>query len=489
MMDNNKKFNQSLNQEQSLGLMPQQLLTVKFLSLSSQEMEIELQRIVEENPALEENNDTVNDDSFKDEDNGKDEFDNDWELGEYSSSDDIPEYKLREIHDRNQRFEQIPFAATAPNLIDIIENQIDMMQITNDEKELAYYILGNMSDDGYIRRSTEDIVDDLFVNKNKIFSIDEVENAFKIIQSCEPCGVGARDLRECLLLQLRNIDPTNTIELAILMLTDYYDTFTTKRFDKLKNQLKTDNETIDDIYRLIGSLNPKPGATLGYSSIDKMDHLSPDFVVMSDENGDLTVSIVGERDIAPLRLSKEYVSLANKKLTGKNISREQKNAQQFIRHKIDQAKWIIDALGQRQRTLRLTINAIVKRQYKYFLTGDQRDINTMVLRQLSDDTGLDISTISRVTSTKNVQTDFGIIPLKSLFSEGVKNSQGEDVSQKGIKATIIELIENEDSKNPLGDQEIVSLLSERGYDISRRTVSKYRDELNIPRASMRKTLK
>lgn len=457
-MDNNKKFSQTLKQEQALALTPQQLLTVKMLSLSSQEMDLELQRMVEENPALEENVDNIKDNSSDDAQTN--EFE-DWELGDYSSSDDIPEYKLKQIHDRNQKFEQIPFSATAPNLIDIIENQIDMMNINEDKKEVVYYLLGNMSEDGYIRRSTEDIVDDLFVNRSKIVDERDVEDAFAIIQSCEPRGVGARDLRECLLLQLKDMKPTKIVLLSIEMLSKHYETFTTKRFDKLKSQLKTDDETIDNIYKLISTLNPKPGATLGYSSIDKMDHLSPDFIVMTDENGELSISVVGERDVAPLRLSKEYVDMAEKQMSGKSVSKEEKDAQIFIRHKIDQARWVIDAINQRQRTLRLTIHAIVKRQYEYFLSGDQKDIMPMLLRQLADDTSLDISTISRVTSTKNVQTNFGIIPLKSLFSESIKNNQGEEVSQKSIKAIILELIETEDTTNPLGDQEIANILSEK----------------------------
>lgn len=480
-MENNNKTGLYQNQEQSLSLLPQQLQTIRLISLNSTEIEHEIQKALEENPALEENTKEDFDDN-----NSENE---DLDIGDYATTDDIPEYKLRQLSDRNQKREEIPFAATAPNLIDFIIEQIDMMSIDQYTRDLAKYIVGNMSDDGYIRISTEEIENDLFIHKLIQVSPQEIENAISIIQRCDPKGVGARNLKECLLLQLKKLDDSNQIvSLATKILQEEYEAFTNKNFEKLKNHLSIDNETLSEVYSLISHLNPKPGASIGDQGQERLSHYNPDFIVSVDENDNLQLTIVGEREVAPLRISQSYADMLGLEKKCATLSPSEKNAQQFVKHKIEQAKWFIEAINQRQRTLRITMQSIMSRQYFFFLSGEDKDLSPMILKDVANDTGLDISTISRVTSSKSVQTDFGVFPLKHLFSESISTTNGQEVSNKEVKAILREIIEKEDPSNPLSDNIIVSKLEKKGYNISRRTVAKYRDEMNIPTAKMRKQI-
>lgn len=477
-MAEKSKFSQSLSIEQGQSLSPLQLQISKLVSLNAVELDYEIERELEENPALEEAPIDKNDEKEEE----------DWELGDYASEDDIPEYKLREIADRNEKNSNTIFSATSIDLLDYLDEQLDMLQISKREKEIASYIIGNISDDGYLRRSVSELSDDFLIKKYMEVSDEEIEKAIKTIQTLEPAGIAARDLRETLLLQLKRIDKRNEkIDKAILLIGSYYEEFANKSFDKLKSLLDVDDEELASLYKIISHLNPKPGNSIGDRAEDKLSHYNPDFIVRADENDNLILEIVGEKELVPLRLSKEYIDIIENDKDEK-LSKSEKEARNFIKYKIDQAKTFIEAMASRQNTLRSTMEAIIRRQKDFFLSGEDSDLKPMILKNIAEDTGLDISTISRVSSSKSVETDFGIFPLKHFFSESIKNADGDDISTKEIKAKLQEIIDGEDKKNPLSDMEIVELLAQNSYNISRRTVSKYRDELSIPSSRLRKEL-
>lgn len=473
--------------EQGINLSPAQIQAIRLLELTGLELESRIERELEENPALEEGHEDTREDDTREDDNAPDAFnEQDWELGEYATDDDIPAYKLRELQDRNARREEIPFASGAPSLDDMLLEQLRLDGLLEADEEVARYVVGNINADGYLPRTAQEIQDDLLFKAGIDVDIETISHIIAWVRRLDPPGVGARDLQDCLLLQLeRRDDLGRQRELAIQLLTSHYEDFANKRFDRLVERMGLSRSELSDLYSLISRLNPKP--TSGYSSTieeDRMMHYNPDFVV-STVGDELVVNLVGERDIRPLYVSPVYTQmLETADLRGD--SRGAKEAREFVRHKLEQAQWFIDAISQRQDTLRRTMQAIVAYQRAFFLSGELSSLRPMILKDIAEATHLDISTISRVSNSKSVQTDYGTYPLKFFFGEGLTTAEGEEVSVRAIKELLLTLVNEEDKRKPYTDDELTQRLSEAGYKLARRTIAKYREQLQIPVARLRR---
>lgn len=479
------KLTQQQKLEQGIALSPAQIQAIKMLELTTLELENRIERELEENPALEEYYER---DSAVGEDPNTQDRDQDWELGEYASEDDIPAYKLRELQERQAQREEIPFSASAPSLDELLMEQLSLTKLTERERELARYIIGNISADGYLDRSVYQLQDDLLFKVGIEASEQELQSLIGRIQSLEPAGIAAYDLQECLLLQLerRSNESEADLALAQTILRTHYDDFVNKRFDRLCSLLEISPDRLAEIYSLVAKLNPKPTSGIGSEEESRMMQYAPDFIV-SEVDGDLVISLVHEREITPLRLNPTYLSMLQSS-EGDTSGRKRREAMTFLKHKVEQARWFIDAVAQRQNTLRQTMQAIVVHQRAFFLSGLLSDLRPMVLREIAEATGLDISTISRVSNSKSVQTDHGVYPLKFFFGEGITNQEGDTISTRPIKQALEELIASEDKRTPYTDAELVELLAERGYPLARRTVAKYREQLRLPIARLRREL-
>lgn len=471
--------------DQSLNLSAAQIQAVKMLELTGLELETRIERELEENPALEEA--TPADESS---DEGRDESpeDQDWELGDYATEDDIPEYKLREIQERQTMREEIPFASGSPSLEDSLLEQLSLVtSLDGPRLEVARYIIGNIDGDGYLTRSIEEIEDDLLFKAGLTVEASQIEELLRLIKTLDPPGVGAKDLRESLLLQLERLPDSTQRRQAQQLIGQHYEDFVGKRFDRLREALGCDEQHLAALYTYISHLNPRPAAGMGDSSIARMEQLTPDFIV-TERDGELQVSLVGERDLPPLRLSPQYLAMLDEQRNAPEKGRQHRETMTFLKRKVEQARWFIDALAQRQQTLRRTMLAIVEHQREFFLTGDVNTLRPMVLRDLAEATGLDASTISRVSNSKSVQTDYGVYMLKFFFGEGVTNDEGESISTRQIRNALKALIDAEDKRHPLNDEQLTQRLAEAGYPIARRTVAKYRERLRLPVARLRREL-
>ncbi len=484
---------QHLQFKLSQKLSPQQIQLMKLIQLPTQAFEQRLKEEMNENPALEGGKEEgdLEDDYEKDEfdDYEEDEFDRidaeDINIDEYLSNDETPEYKLQSNNysdDDDDR--EMPFAAPVTFHQDLI-NQLNTFILSDDDKDIAEFLVGSIDDMGYIRRSYQDIVDDLAFTQGIYTDEANVERVLHIIHELEPAGVGARDLQECLLLQLKHKTPTESITLAIDIIENQFEAFTKKHYDKLLQKYGISKELLKKTIEEIEKLNPKPGgAFTGNNKI--IEHVVPDFTIRINE-GELELLLNG-RNAPELHVSKDYPEM----LQGYKDSREKSNAQkeavQFIKQKLDSAKWFIDAIRQRQETLYVTMNAIMHYQEEYFLEGDETKLKPMILKDIADLIGLDISTVSRVANSKYVDTPYGTKLIKEFFSEAMKNDQGEDVSTLEIKKILQNVIEEEDKRKPLPDDQLAEILKEKGYPIARRTIAKYREQLDIPVARMRKKI-
>ncbi len=484
---------QNLQFKLSQKLSPQQIQLMKLIQLPTQAFEQRLKEEMNENPALEGGKEEgdLEDDYEKDEfdDYEEDEFDRidaeDINIDEYLSNDETPEYKLQSNNysdDDDDR--EMPFAAPVTFHQDLI-NQLNTFILSDDDKDIAEFLVGSIDDMGYIRRSYQDIVDDLAFTQGIYTDEANVERVLHIIHELEPAGVGARDLQECLLLQLKHKTPTESITLAIDIIENQFEAFTKKHYDKLLQKYGISKELLKKTIEEIEKLNPKPGgAFTGNNKI--IEHVVPDFTIRINE-GELELLLNG-RNAPELHVSKDYQEM----LQGYKDSREKSNAQkeavQFIKQKLDSAKWFIDAIRQRQETLYVTMNAIMHYQEEYFLEGDETKLKPMILKDIADLIGLDISTVSRVANSKYVDTPYGTKLIKEFFSEAMKNDQGEDVSTLEIKKILQNVIEEEDKSKPLPDDQLAEILKEKGYPIARRTIAKYREQLDIPVARMRKKI-
>lgn len=480
---------QQLQQKLQQKLSPQQIQLIRLLELPAIELEERVKHELEDNPALEEGKEPVDDfEHTEGEDGGEDASPADGEpdLGDYLTEDDIPDYKLREMTERAERKEEVPFSA-GQSLNEHLSRQLGLRDLPEKQVRVAEYIIGNIDDDGYLRRDLSSIADDLMFMAGQEVSEKEVEEVLRVIQDFDPSGVGARDLRECLLIQLEKKEKTEVTDWAIRVLTDYFEEFTRKHYDKIARGLDIDEATLKKVIREITLLNPKPGSAWGSSMDLAMGQIVPDFIVEAN-NGELTLSM-NNREVPDLRINREYAEMFQDYSANKaNQTAERREAVQFVKQKLDSAQWFIDAVRQRNETLRRTMEAIIRLQRDFFLTGDEATLRPMILKDVAERAGYDISTISRVSNSKYVQTNFGIYPLKYFFSESTKTDSGEEISTREVKKIMRERVEAEDKRKPLTDEELATILKEKGYVIARRTVAKYREQLGIPVARLRKEI-
>lgn len=480
---------QYLQQKQQQRLSPLQMQVIKLTELPNVELEEKIKQELVDNPALEEGHEDSGDSDIMDEnsyDESSEISQEDIALGDYLTEDDVPDYRLSNGSFNNERREDIPFSS-AESLHEVLIEQLHLTELTELDTKVAEYIIGNIDENGYLDRPLAAITDDLLFQQNIDVQSDHVAEILEVIQAFEPAGVGARDLQECLLLQLKRFDETPIVDRAIFVLENCFDDFSKRHFDKIKKQLIIDDDELKAVIHLITTLNPKPGNNWGDSLSLTMNTIIPDFIIES-YNGEIFLSL-NNRNIPELRVNREYSEmLRGYSENKKGMTTEAKNAVLFVKQKLDSARWFIDAIKQRQDTLQRTMQAIVNLQYNFFLTGDDADLKPMILKDVAEQTGYDISTISRVSNSKYVQTNFGIYPLKYFFSESMQNDAGEEISSREIKSILRECIENEDNKKPLTDDKLAEILNEKGYIIARRTVAKYREQMNIPVARLRKKL-
>ena len=485
---------QFLNLKLSQKLSPQQIQLMKLIQLPTQAFEQRLIEEMNENPALEVGQD--DEEIFE-----KDEFDNnedydeyednesidsgDVNIDEYLSNDETPDYKtqINNYSDDDEERES-PLSAPVSFHQDLI-NQLNTFILNDDQRDIAEFLVGSIDDMGYIRRTIQDIVDDMAFTQGIYTDEKSVEKILHIVHELEPSGVGARDLQECLLLQLKHKTPTESVALAIQILEDQFEAFTKKHYDKLLAKFSVSRELLKKAIDEIEKLNPKPGGA--YTGSNKItEHVVPDFAIrIVDEELELTLN---GRNAPELHVSKDYQEMMKTYKDSKDKSNSQKDAVQFIKQKLDSAKWFIDAIKQRQETLFVTMNAIMHFQQEYFLDGDESFLKPMILKDIADMIGLDISTVSRVANSKYVDTPYGTKLIKEFFSEAMTNDQGEEVSTIEIKKILETVIADEDKHKPLPDDQLAEILKEKGYPIARRTVAKYREQLDIPVARMRKKM-
>ncbi|MBN2482045.1 MAG: RNA polymerase factor sigma-54 [Bacteroidales bacterium] len=485
---------QRLQQKLLQKLSPQQIQMIKLLEVPSMQIEQRIKTEIEENPALEELNYDENElrlETQEEQDTSADPKDKDQEeftFEDYLEDDDIPSYKLNaHNYSKNEKREDIPFSVGL-TFHDYLENQLGLRSLDERQHMLATYLLGNIDDDGYLRRKLENVVDDiafgLGIETNEI----ELIEILRIIQSFDPPGVGARDLQECLLLQIEAMDHENdNKKLAYRILKDHYIEFTRKHYDKIVARLNITDDELKSALGEILKLNPKPGSAYSDPQNKSANPIIPDFILENDD-GDLQLSL-NSRNLPELRINKTYANmLQTYQYNRSHNSKSQREALNFVKQKLDSARWFIDAIKQRQNTLLITMHAIINYQKEYFLLGDETKLKPMILKDIADLTGLDVSTVSRVANSKYIQTNFGIFPLKYFFSEGLQTESGEEVSTREIKKILQDCLDDEDKRHPLTDDKLAEILKEKGYHIARRTIAKYREQLNIPVARMRKEL-
>ena len=481
---------QFLNLKLSQKLSPQQIQLMKLIQLPTQAFEQRLKEEMIENPALEVGADEeiYDKEDYEDQDDYDDNQTIDTDeinIDEYLSDDETPDYKLQANNYSDDDEERTaPMAAQITFHQDLI-NQLNTFILPDDEREIAGFLVGSIDDDGYLRRTIQDVVDDLAFTQGIYTDEKTVEKILHIVQNLDPIGVGARDLQECLLLQLKYKTPTEYIELAIDLIENQFDAFTKKHYEKLLQKYEISQEHLKKAIEEIERLNPKPGGSFG-NNYRAVEQIVPDFTIRIVD-GELELSLNG-RNAPSLHVSKDYQEMMQTYKVSSDKSNSQKDAVQFIKQKLDSAKWFIDAIRQRQETLFVTMNAIMHFQEDYFLDGEETSLKPMILKDIADMVGLDISTVSRVANSKYVDTPYGTKLIKEYFSEAMKNDQGEDVSTLEIKKILQNIVESEDKSKPYPDDQLAEILKEKGYPIARRTIAKYRDLLDIPVARMRKKI-
>lgn len=485
-------LNQKLQQKLLQKLSPQQIQMIKLLEVPAMQLEQRIKKELEENPALEEGPEDEEVQGAEDDEINEDQEEREQEefsLDDYLNDEDIPDYRLQanNVSKDEERREEIPFSAGS-SFHDILISQFNLRVSTEREQTLGEYIIGNIDDDGYLRREVENMVDDLAFLQNITTDTDELNRVLEIIHDLEPSGVGARDLRECLLLQIERKDQSSpSVRLAATILRDYFDEFSRRHYEKIMSRLMIGEEEMKGVIDEVLKLNPKPGGAVSDPYNKSAQHIIPDFILEQADYG-LELSL-NNRNIPELKISKGYSEMLESYTRDKAAGKQTRDAVMFVKQKLDSAKWFIDAIKQRQNTLLLTMNAILEYQKEYFAEGDDTRLRPMILKDIAEMTGLDISTISRVANSKYIQTHFGIYPLKFFFSEGMQTDAGDEVSTREIKRILQECLNGEDKRRPLTDEKLTEILQEKGYQIARRTVAKYREQLNIPVARMRKEIK
>lgn len=483
---------QNLQLKLGQKLAPQQIQLMKLIQLHTLEFEEELERELEENPALEK----VTDDKEEDydnlgndyEDEGTESIETDFNVDEYLY-DDEPSYKTASSNysPDDEEFDNESLLTEGQTIYEYLLEQIRLSNISDEELKIAEYLIGNLDNDGYLRRDLKSIVDDLAFSQGIYTDIPKLEYILEnYIQKLEPAGVGARNLQECLLLQIeKKVSDNPNVGIAASILKNQFDALSNKHYSKIIQRYNIDEEQLKDVLEEIAKLSPKVGGNFDTQAITINQEIIPDFIIQVKDNE--VIPMLNNKNAPTLRVSNEYKEILETYSNDKS-SAEHKQAALFIKQKLDAAKWYIDAVNQRQNTLIQTITAIAKMQKEYFITGDEKNIKPMILKDISDITGFDISTISRVVKSKYADTPHGIVYLKNLFSDSLTNDEGEEVSTKEIKNHLQEIIDKENKKKPLTDDALVTALKEKGYNIARRTVAKYREQLNIPVARLRKEL-
>ena len=475
----------------SQKLSPQQIQLMKLIQLPTQEFEQRLKQELEENPALDSGKEEIVDE-FDDFDNTQDDYNDnetieadDINVDDYLSDDDIPDYKTSvNNYSSDDEEKTMPYAAGTSFTQHLI-NQLNTFTLGEEAYQIAEFLVGSVDDSGYIRRDLEDIVDDLAFTQSVYTDSSTVNNILKIVHQLDPAGVGARNLQECLSIQLHRKQKTPEIELAIRVIDETFDQFTKKHYKKLIAKFNINEEQLRDAIHVIERLNPKPGGS--YAGNNRMvEHVVPDFAIKIVE-GELELTLNG-RNAPELHVSREYSNMMKGYKESKEKSKAQKDAVQFIKQKLDAAKWFIEAIRQRQQTLFVTMSSIMHYQKEYFLTGDERKLRPMILKDIADEIDMDVSTVSRVANSKYVDTPYGTKLIKEFFSESMTNDKGEEVSTREIKKILETVIEDENKKKPLTDEALAKILKEKGYPIARRTVAKYREQLDLPVARLRKKI-
>ena len=466
---------QGLELKQTQKLSPLQIQTIKLIELPIQELEQKIRAELEENPVL----DDTPASSGEDDDSSKD-----ISIEEIKEDDYIPSYNLKVRNWGNDPRPEYNTFSVKDSFTQSLENQLGFKNLTPRQQQIGMFLIGSLDKDGYLRRDLDSIIDDLAFRAGIEADMEEVQEMLSIIQEFEPSGVGARNLQECLLIQLRALPPKEDVTNAIRIIDEEFQEFSNKHFQKIMSRLGINEDQLKAAMARIVKLNPSPGGQIDDSYDDQAQQIVPDFL-LEDEGGKLTFSMP-RFSVPELRVNKKYADML---LESKASSeRAQKEAVTFVKQKLDSAKWFVEALKQRQNTLQKTMQAILDYQYEYFLTGDETSLKPMVLKDIAEKTGFDISTISRVVNSKYIETHFGVLPLKYFFSEGMENQDGEEVSTRELKKALMECVEGEDKKKPLTDEQLVEEMNKRGYKVARRTIAKYRGQLGIPLARWRKEL-
>ena len=484
---------QSQAQQQVQTLSPQQVLLVKLLELPTVELEERVHAEILDNPALEEGRDPaeIAEDQANDYPTDPDadpdtNYNEDVSLGDYRSEDDIPDYKLQENNrSKGETPEEIPLSDNV-SFYETIKEQLDMQDLTEEQKQLGEYIIGSLDDDGLLRKTTEALMDELALYQGIYTTEEELEHIISIIQDFDPAGIGARNLQECLLLQIKRKEDSPVKKIEHDIIEQCCDDFTKKNKEKIIQKLNITEEEYNAAVAELVKLNPRPGSSMGEAMGKNLHHIIPDFIVETEDDGNIILSL-NNRNVPELRLSRTFTDMLEEHTKNKaNQSKESKDAFMFLKQKVDAAQGFINAVKQRQNTLMSTMQAIIDLQRPFFLEGDETLLRPMILKDVAERAKLDISTVSRVSNSKYVQTNFGIFPLKFFFSDGYTTDSGEELSVREIKRILKELVDGEDKSKPLTDDELAELLKEKGYPIARRTVAKYRMQLNIPIARLRR---
>ncbi|MCR9171837.1 MAG: RNA polymerase factor sigma-54 [bacterium] len=474
---------QTLAHKLEQRLSPQQIQLMKLLQVPTMELDQRIKQEIEENPALEEGSDR-DEEEFEGNEEQEIREDEDFDIGDYLSDD--ADYKTRVSNKGKDDEEKVIPLSGDQTFQERMTEQLHLLDLDETEFMIAVTIIGNLDESGYLNREIEAIVDDLAFSSNVSTTEEQVEHVLNIIQELDPAGVGARDLQECLLLQIqRKQNGDITKYTALKILEDHFEEFTKKHYSKILKKLEIDDEDLKEAIAEIVKLNPKPGGSMKEAS-GNFQQIIPDFIITENE-GRLNLTLNG-RNAPELRVSGDYKNMLKKYAEGAVNSKSDKEALTFVKQKLDGAKWFIDAIKQRQNTLLLTMDAIMNYQKSFFLTGDETNMKPMILKDIAEQVNLDISTISRVANSKYVQTDHGIFSLKFFFSESLSTDSGEEVSTREVKKILSEAVEGENKRKPLTDEKLANLLKEKGYNIARRTVAKYREQLNIPVARLRKEL-
>lgn len=478
---------QNLTFKLSQKLSPQQIKLMKLIQLPTLDFEQRIKNEIEENPALEsgvqeQTSDFDNQEELDFSENYSENSDLDLET--YLSDDEIPSYKLNSYNYTSEEEEKNTPISSHTSLHENLKNQTNVLILTEKEKVISEFIIGSIDESGYLSRSVDELVDDIAFTQNEIISPMEIENVLTIIQNLEPPGIASRNLQECLSIQLKRKPKSDDVFIASKIIDEGFDLFSKKHFKKLQEKFNLDQDLLKKGLNEIEKLNPKPGGSI--SSFTENNHIVPDFILNVNEN---LISVNLNRRNAPdLHISENYKEMLKGYQSSKTKSKAQKDTVQFIKQKLDAAKWFIDAITQRHQTLSLTIDAIIKFQRDYFLSGDEKKLKPMILRDIAEKINMDISTISRVANSKYIETPYGTFLLKKFFSESLKNLEGDEVSSFEIKNILKTLIEGENKNNPFSDMALSIELSKKGYSLARRTVAKYREQLNFPVARLRREL-